>query len=204
MATHRTWRVELAGQKHSVEWEQTGTERVRILVDEQPVMDEKPRVPAPRYEFTVAGHPALLHIPQESISQEYELEVAGQNRGRGVPASAREIAESERRVLETGAAEDRLRARLLGLLLVVTGGVMTAMTSYTLEAQGRYRPIAIVLAAAAIPTGLAMMVLGEWEPGASEDEDEDTRSIPWRTKVVMALGTAGAIVGMGMAFGLQW
>jgi hypothetical protein len=204
MATHRTWRVELAGQKYTVEWEQTGTERVRILVDERPLIDEKPLVPPPRYELTVGGQPALLHIPQDSISQEYELVVAGENRGRGVPASAKEIAESERRVLEAGATEDRLRARLMGLLLVVAGGVMTAMTSYTLEAEGRYRPIAIVIAAAAIPAGLAMMVLGEWEPGASEDEDEDTRSIPWRTKVVMALGTAGAIVGTGMAFGLQW
>ncbi|WP_257459980.1 hypothetical protein [Archangium lipolyticum] len=204
MATHRTWRFELAGQKHTVEWERTGTERVRVLVDEQPVVDEKPLVPAPRYELTVAGQPALLHIPPDSVSQEYELVLAGQNGGRGAPASAKEIAESERRVNEAGAAEDRLRARLLGLGLVVAGAVMAGLVSYTLEKDGSYRPVGIMAAAAAIPSGLAMMVLGEWEPGAKEGADEDTHSIPWRTKVVMALGTAGAIVGMGMAVGLLW
>jgi hypothetical protein len=209
MATHRTWRFELAGQKHTVEWELTGTERVRILVDERPLMDEKPLDPPPRYEFTVGGQHALLHIPQDSVSQEYELVLAGQSRGRGQPASAKEIAESERRVREAGAAEDRLRARLQGLVLVVAGALSAAFVSYTLETSGRYKPALIVLAASAIPSGLAMMVLGEWEPVTKEDEDgeevvDHSQPMPWRTKVVLALGSAGAVIGLGMAIGLQW
>lgn len=209
MATHRTWRFDLAGQKHTVEWELTGTERVRVLVDERPLLDEKPLDPPPRYELTVGDQHVLLHIPPDSISREYELVLAGQSRGRGQPASAKEIAESERKVREAGAAEDRLRARLLGLVLVVAGALSAGFVSYTLETSGRYKPVGIIFAAAAIPAGLAMLVLGEWEPATKEGEDgeeqiDHSQPMPWRTKVVLALGSAGAIVGLGMAIGLQW
>ena len=200
MATHRSWRVTLTGQAHTVEFEQTAMGQVRILVDEQPVVEDKPFALPPRYEFAAAGRPAILHVVQSGLFQEYELEVAGEKLGRGLPARAKEVAHSERVVAEAHAAEDRSRARWTGLFLAVGGAALAAWAWHDVQEEGRYMPIMVVFAAAALPAGLAMLVLGEFEPRA----DGDDRPTGWKTKVIMGLAGAGLAVGFGIVSGLSF
>jgi hypothetical protein len=199
MATHRSWRVELTGQTHTVEFEQTAMGRVRILVDEQPVVDEKPFAPPPRYELDVAGRPAVLHVVQSGVFQEYELEVAGAKLGRGVPARAKEVAQSERAIAEAHAREDSARARWMGFVLVVVGASLAAWAHHDVQEKGRYMPLMVLIATAGIPAGLAMLVLGEFEPR----KDGDERPTGWKTKVIMGLAGAGFVIGLGIVSGLS-